>query len=424
MSRFLVDLISIPLFTGAIGYVINWTGVLMLFQPVHFRGRRVPGLAPLAGILPRRLQNIPGIMHGGIGWQGIVPSRAAKMGSIAVDKGIAKLGSASEFYARLDPEKIAEHILATAKHDIRELVERVMEREHGQLWNDLPPRLREAVHARVQRELPGIVRELTDEIGRNIDALLDVKLMVIRRMEEHPELANRVFQDVGKRELRLMVNCGFLFGFVLGIPVVFITHAIPYWWALPICGVIVGWITNVLAIKLIFEPVEPRRIGPFLIHGLFLRRQQQVADVYSAIIADDIVNLQNIGAELMLPPRGDRTRTMLENLIHPVIDRSLGPAAGAVRVAVGTAQYDAIRDSLAVESVEYAVTPLTDPAFNREQSRAVRDLLAERMRTMSHQDFVELLRAAIHEDEWMLYAHGAVLGFGAGLVHLAIFGTP
>ena len=40
----LVDLISIPLFTGVIGYVTNWTGVLMLFRPIRFHGVRVPGL--------------------------------------------------------------------------------------------------------------------------------------------------------------------------------------------------------------------------------------------------------------------------------------------------------------------------------------------------------------------------------------------
>jgi hypothetical protein len=45
------------------------------------------------------------------------------------------------------------------------------------------------------------------------------------------------------------------------------------------------------------------------------------------------------------------------------------------------------------------------------------------MAALPYPDFVELLRSAIKEDEWMLYAHGAVLGFGAGLLHLAIFGV-
>src|SRR5437763_707178 len=197
-------------------------------------------------------------MHGAVGWQGIIPSRAGKMGSIAVDKGIAKLGRPAEFYRQLDPERIAEHILATSRRDIRDVVERTMEREHGELWRGLPPRIREAVHKRVEEQLPGIVSEVTHEIGENIDQLLDVKLMVIRRMEDQPELANRVYRDVGERELRLIINLGFAFGLVLGIPVAALTLAFPHWWVLPICGVVVGWVTNLLAIYMIFEPVEPR----------------------------------------------------------------------------------------------------------------------------------------------------------------------
>src|ERR1700720_3728163 len=117
--------ITIPIFSGAIGYATNWSGVWMLFHPVRFAGLRIAGLATLASLLPRKLQQIPGIMQGGIGWQGIIPSRAAKMGSIAVDKGIAKLGSPGDFYDQLEPDKIAEHILATSERDIRELVERI-----------------------------------------------------------------------------------------------------------------------------------------------------------------------------------------------------------------------------------------------------------------------------------------------------------
>jgi hypothetical protein len=49
-------------------------------------------------------------------------------------------------------------------------------------------------------------------------------------------------------------------------------------------------------------------------------------------------------------------------------------------------------------------------------------LIRDRMRDMSHKDFSEMLRTVIREDEWLLYLHGAVLGFGGGLLHLAFFG--
>ena len=97
---------SIPVFTAVIGWLINWSGLWMLFAPIHFHGVRVPGLARVAGALPRRLQEVPGILRGGVGWQGIVPARAAKMGSIAVDKAISRIGTPRDFYERLEPDEI------------------------------------------------------------------------------------------------------------------------------------------------------------------------------------------------------------------------------------------------------------------------------------------------------------------------------
>ena len=412
-----------PFFTGAIGYITNWSGVIMLFQPVRFRGARLPFLGELSRLLPRKIQQIPGVMQGGIGWQGIIPSRAAKMGSIAVDKGIAKLGSPKEFYDQLEPEKIAEHILATSRRDIHDVVERIMEREHPQLWHELPPRVREAVHARVQEQLPEIVRSVTDQIGNHIDQLLDIKLMVIRRFEERPEIANQIFRDIGTKELKFIVNFGFFFGFLLGIPTAVLTEILFHeWWLLPLSGVVIGYVTNLVAIWMIFEPVRPTKIGPFTVQGLFLRRQPEAGDVYAKAVSEDVVTLSNIGHELLYGPRSDRTRQMIESALRPALDRAVGRPRLAVRAAVGAREYDAIREAVAVESVEYSITPMSDPEFNREQGARVRKLISARIREMPPDDFSEMLRTAIKEDEWLLYLHGAVLGFGAGLVHLAIFG--
>jgi uncharacterized membrane protein YheB (UPF0754 family) len=361
-------------------------------------------------------------MVGGIGWQGIIPSRAAKMGSIAVDKGIAKVGEPREFYDQLDRERIAEHILASSSADIRELVERVMQREHPQFWRDLPPGLRARVHRRVEEQLPAIVPELVDEIGDHVEELLDVKLMVIRHIEEHPELANKVFGSVGDKELKLIINLGFVFGFVFGIPVAALTALFPGPIVLLICGPIVGWVTNWLAILMIFEPVEPRKIGPFTLHGMFLRRQHEASAVYADVIAKDIVTVRGFGEELLHGPRADKTRQLIARTLRPAIDRAAGPLLPAVRLAVGRREYDAIREGVAAESAELTLVPLSDPDFNREQSTQVHDLFEERMRALDPHDFAEMMRSAMREDEWLLLLHGAVLGLAGGLVHLGIFG--
>src|SRR5579862_7381867 len=117
----------------------------MLFYPVHFRGVRARWLQRISRLLPYRLQQIPGLMIGGIGWQGIVPSRAAKMGSLAVDVGLSKLGTPREFFEQLDPERISEQILGSLSGQTAEIIDRVMTREHPRLWAELPQSLKELI---------------------------------------------------------------------------------------------------------------------------------------------------------------------------------------------------------------------------------------------------------------------------------------
>lgn len=420
---FLVDLVTIPLFTGVIGFVTNWSGVVMLFQPLHFHGARVPGLKLLYPLLPRRVQIIPAFSDDGrLGWQGIVPSRVDKMASISVDKALAKVGSISDFYHQLEPDKVADQLLATAQGEIDQVITQIMEREHPQLWRDLPSGVKAAILLRVRRELPSIVRRITDQVGEHIDQLIDAKLMVIRYFQAHPEKMNDMLREVGRRELRFMMNFGFYLGVPLGVILVFIVAAFPYWWVLPVGGVVIGYVVNYLGITMIFEPVEPRRYGPVTFQGLFMKRQPEVSDVFARMIADDVINLENVGDELLHGPRSDRTYQMLESTLRPAVDKALGPAQGAVRVAIGTHRYDRIRDSVASEATDFA-SAFSDDAFNRQQAERVCDFVATQMRRLPPAEFSELLRSAIKQDEWLLFVHGAVLGFGAGLLHLALFGV-
>ena len=173
-------------------------------------------------------------------------------------------------------------------------------------------------------------RSSPSEIADNIDQLLDPKLMVIRHMEAHPELANRVFEDVGKRELRLMINFGFVFGFLLGIPVIFIVEALPYWWVLPICGVVVGWTTNLLghAADLRAGRAAQDRARSSCT-ACSCAASDEVADVYAGIIAEDIVTL----GEHRRPPA---LRAALGP--HPADARDGAAAGGRPRHRAGAAR--------------------------------------------------------------------------------------
>jgi hypothetical protein len=114
---------------------------------------------------------------------------------------------------------------------------------------------------------------------------------------------------------------------------------------------------------------------------------------------------------------------MLAQALQPAIDRAAGPARGAVRVAVGAREFDNIRQAVALEAVDRTIEPFRDPEFSRRQADKIYALIAQRTKELPPRDFVDMMRSAIKEDEWMLYAHGAIMGFAGGLLHLALFGV-
>merc|ERR1719188_2313857 len=85
-------------------------------------------------------------------------------------------------------------------------------------------------------------------------------------------------------------------------------------WLLPTFGFVVGLLSNWLALKMIFEPVEPRPIfgGRIVLHGLFLKRQKEVSVEYGRIVAARVLSSKNLIPAIITEPCSDK----LFELIH------------------------------------------------------------------------------------------------------------
>lgn len=424
MDRHLMmELITIPLFTGTIGYITNWTGVLMLFETIEFHGIRVPGLKTLFPFFPRRIQVLPIFKDGDkLGWQGMVPSRAEKMASLAIDRSLAKVGNIGDFYEQLDPDSIADHFVKIARPEIPSIVNRIMLQENPRLWNSLPEFAKEFVYRRVDEDLPKNAIKINEEFVAHLDELVDAKSMAIGFLVANPKLLNDVFREFGEKELRFMVNFGFYFGYPMGFTLVAILQVLPHWWVLPLGGVVLGWVVNYLGITIIFEPIHRRRWVPWQ-QGLMLKRRPEVIEGYAGIISTHVMTLDNIMNELLHGPRSDRTLLMLDKVMHDTVDSAVGRAKLLVKTAVGPQQYERLVSAIAPAALEMLPSVAEDDEFMEKQRVRINAFVREQMTKLSLEDFQSILRGAVKQDEWLLFVHGGVLGGIAGFLHLAIFGA-
>lgn len=391
---------SIPFVAGLVGWGTNWVAIRLTFLPLEFVGWR-----PY------------------FGWQGIIPSKAAKMARIFVEKTMFRLGTLQELFQSMEPEAISSHVSELLDGRLEGYTDEVMFYGSPGVWKLTPQAIKQKVYARVRERMPQLVDGLVREITEKIEDLVDFKEMLVDTLEADRSLLNRLFLESGAAEFRFIVRSGLYFGFLFGLVQLTVWSLWKSWWVLPFFGLLVGAVTNWVAISIVFRPLRPTPLGPWTLQGLFLKRQREVSAVWSRLVTSEIVTLQRIAYTMVYGSRSERTHAMIRRHIQPIVDEiteSMAPLAG---LAVGRESLDGIRHNVGEKAVEVSTDPFDHWPFNRDRGRLAEKMLGERMADLPSREFQDLLRPCFQEDEIKLIALGGVLGLLAGIGQLfLVFG--
>jgi uncharacterized membrane protein YheB (UPF0754 family) len=103
-------------------------------------------------------------------------------------------------------------------------------------------------------------------------------------------------------------------------------------WVLPVAGFAVGYATNWVALKLIFEPARPYNLGCFTLQGLFLKRQHEASEILAATSKNIFLAQDELWREVFRGEWRDRWLALLERVTDGFVRRRL-TAHGTRRVA-------------------------------------------------------------------------------------------
>jgi len=392
--------LSIPFVAGIVGWGTNWVAIKMLFFPIEPFGK------------PPYL-----------GWQGILPSKAEKMGAITADTTLSKLGTTREVFDAMEPDIIAAHLVETIYPRIDDYIEWIMMEENPEVWELLPGMIKSLLISMVRNKLPEIIKNMMNEIGENINHVLNLKHTVILQLQKEKRIVNRIFLECGSKEFAFIIKSGFYFGFLFGLIQMLVWYFYPAWWILPFFGILVGFATNWIALRIIFQPLNPKKIGPFILHGLFLKRQSEVADIWCEIVTEEIITIRNIINDMLTGPHSEYTQRIIRKHIRSVVDEAVGITKPLIQFTVGVKEFMNIKETATEKAIFATTTAFDDPVFNKDRAKVVKAMIQNRMEALSSEEFQYLLRPAFQEDELKLVILGAVLGFGAGIAQLFfIFG--
>ena len=414
--------LSIIPVTAFVTWAHVWMALKMVFYPITFWGFHL-------GPLP-------------IGWQGIVPRKAGRISGIITDNTLSKLGSLREFLDAMDPEDMARIIGEQVGLDLEYLIDEMMMERNATLWQNLPYSLKRRIYSQAHKQFPDVLRNLVTELTMNVESLVDMRDMVVRQMEGDRRLMVNMFLKVGQKEINFIWHISALIGMMFGVFQMIVWFVVPWHWTIPFWASIWGFLTNWIAIWMVFNPLEPHpvrypqffaltqdrkfpwlkpvipRIGTYNVQGAFMKRQEEVSDVFARVVTEDLITLKSIMTEMMYGGKKDKTRRIVKRHINQIMETPL--VRTSLQLSLGPKEYAKLKTDLIDRSIEITMVPVCDPAFNASRAQKIYQMFRERILELTPREFQNLLRPAFQEDEWILILLGGVTGFIAGTIHLFV----
>ena len=410
--------LSTPLTAAFVGWLTNWVGVKMLFYPIAWRGWKLAERIPAgpAGDLPP---------FGLIGWQGIVAAKAPRMARDLVNVVTTKLVSPEAALKQLSAKRVADFV------DVPEILSQSFFAGGRKPWENFlleNEEVRQALKAECRHLALGVAKDVRQFGAR----CLDLETLCVRELSgPNVKALIDLFQQVGKVELRFLVNSGIFVGFFLGLVQSVISASLsPKYFKneksknfVELLGSgIVGAVTNWIALLWIFAPVEPLAIfgGLFTIQGKFLQRQAAVSQDFAKFFATRILTAHHLLTDLLQsttfrPYLRRRIASFSAGVVREL--KCVGPGSGFLNVFKSSDALDFATDRVAT------VLPDALPEALFEYTDATLDLsntIGSRLAALPPRDFERLLHPIFEEDEATLIAVGGLLGIAASYLQLRL----
>lgn len=401
---------TIPIVSVIFTWGHIWLAVQMMFYPIRF-----------CGIWNYRNSGY------GLGWQGVVPRKAAFMAETTCTLMLGRVISMEEVVDRVELDEFFE-TLGDVLLDCQKNVNETLGPKHfPKYWAQIPSVAKDEILEKVMETQRDSFHPIMKEIRCNIVNIIDFKEMCVRRYTEEPTLLITLFQQVGRKEFQFIQRCGAQMGLVLGLGqmgLYFLTSHIEWmpWVLLPVSGLIIGNFTNWLAIKMIFNPTYPHYYcnGRFNFQGLFLKRQKQVATELAKMVTDTVVNGEQMIKYLVDSPGYNTALDIFNRHTARACDEVLGYAKSVVPRSLGADRWELVKEDIVTSMLDEL--PKKESHFIKyfDQALKIESTIAERLSALPPNEFEGMLHPAFQEDEWMLITLGGVLGVVVGLVQAAV----
>lgn len=389
--------LSMPLVAAFVGWSTKIVALEMIYRPLEFKG------------------------IGPIGWQGIVPRRAGKVGSKTIELLTENLLKPEDLLDRVDAGEAVEALRGPLIEAVDEIARDLAEQIRPGLWDSLPEAGRRAVKDRIEAQAPRIVENMLAEMKSDLSRYVDLQFLAVTTLVRNKEKLVKLMRSVSDEAMAFVRRSGIVFGLGIGLIQMVAWALFKNPWIMPAFGFAVGFISDYIALNMLFRPVQPKKFLGFIpFQGLLHAQRDKITRDYAKILAEDLFSPEILLDGVLKGPGSDKLFALVGKEVDAAIDAQTGIARPLVVLAVGTERYRMLKDSVVRMVLERLPTTLVQAQDYAVQVIDLENTIVDKMNQLSNEQYESILRPVFKDDEPLMVAVGAILGGLVGEIQVQI----
>ncbi len=194
-----------------------------------------------------------------------------------------------------------------------------------------------------------------------------------------------------------------------------------YWLLLfPVVSAFIGWLTNWVAIKMLFHPREPKRLLGITFHGIFPKRQRQFAEKLGKIVSTEFLSFSDIEEKISDPENLKKIMPMIETHIDEFLRVRLSDEMPVISMFIGDKTITKLKESFMKEIEILFPKVMRQYAANLQNELDLEQIVIEKVSGFSSDKLEEVLLQIMSKEFRFVEIIGAVIGFLIGSLQILL----
>lgn len=191
-------------------------------------------------------------------------------------------------------------------------------------------------------------------------------------------------------------------------------EAVKYLIAPLICALI-GWLTNYLAVKMLFHPRRPVPILGWTLQGIFPKRQKELAARLGELVENELISHEDIQKAVNDPKFISNFRNTLDDYLRDFLTRKLTRLHPMAAMFLSGDVLETIKNLFINEAEKHLPDILERISGQLENSLNFKEVVRTRVEQFSMDKLEEIMSSIMRREFRFIEVMGAVLGFVIGI---------